>query len=208
MSGEMVHPALTPQLPHGGVNPWVARLALLPGLDPLLIVDPCDLSAYLVARHPVIVVRRVTNRVEEFAPVKLPQERHGRLRVALVPLVDGQQMVIELASRHTAELHIGRHLCGAGRVEVRRLGLGLLERCDPLLIPGDVMQPLQPDSLAAPQHAVVGGLLAAHLLQSGHTVALVHLAQHGGRGSRDGCRGVLIRLWRTDRLYHLHKRTI
>ena len=43
MAGQVVHPPLLPQLRHDGVDPGVARAALLPRLDALLAVHPGDL---------------------------------------------------------------------------------------------------------------------------------------------------------------------
>ena len=69
----VVHPALCPQLTHARVDERKARHPLLPGLEPVGVVDPA------VAARPQVVHLRLGTRSEELgvevAPAELPDER-------------------------------------------------------------------------------------------------------------------------------------
>ena len=83
MPGQVVDPALLPQLGHDGVDPGEARPGLGPLGQRLGVPVPGDAHADGVALH--LVEARVVGggRVEELPPQQLAVEREGRGAVLL-----------------------------------------------------------------------------------------------------------------------------
>lgn len=83
MPGQVVDPALLPQLGHDGVNPREARLALSPLGQGFRVAVPGDLDADGVPLHPVkpgVVGGRC---VEELSPQELSKQGEGGCAVPL-----------------------------------------------------------------------------------------------------------------------------
>lgn len=85
MSGQVVDPALLPQLGHDGVDPGEARLGLGPLGQRLCVAVPGDADTDGVALH--LVEARVVSgsSIEELTPQQLVVEGDGRTVVRLHP---------------------------------------------------------------------------------------------------------------------------
>ena len=90
--GQVVDPALLPQLRHDGVDPGEARAALRPLGQRLCVAVPGDLHTDGVALH--LVEARVVGgrRVEELSPQQLTVERERRGAV-LLHLVGSEERI-------------------------------------------------------------------------------------------------------------------
>ncbi len=83
VSGQVVDPALLPQLGHDGVDPGEAGPAFCPLCQRLGVAVPWDLNTYGVALHLVEAGIVCGCRVEKLAPQQLTVERQRRRAVLL-----------------------------------------------------------------------------------------------------------------------------
>lgn len=114
MTGQVVDPALLPQLGHYGINPWKTCLGFSPFSQSFWVLVPRDAHTDWVAFHLIKSWVGGGSSVEKFPPQQLTIEGERGRAVFLYLPIEVCEFEIEEAAGETAETEVGTQASRTG----------------------------------------------------------------------------------------------